>query len=217
MAYRKYWWKYGENILYYIKQKLASYSINSTDVKHADTYFDNQFGKTMHLLKYNSIPNGPSSSNRVWINSDMFCCWSEDGIAPGLEPGDVVMLAKDTGISPATLFPLIKKTTGTSDAPWLCGVIATEGDFNPVGTFRMWGVAQQGIYNVKFNNIASPTWFVAGNMATISTTTQGRAVQGGKTATTGVIGVITETILWDPAIDGAIPTIPVIIQSYSSK
>jgi len=218
MAYRKYWWKYGWTVYDYIKTKLAPYSYSSTDVDHADTYYDIGWQKTMHLVKSGNIPNSPGFNNRVWINSDMVCCWSEDGVAPGLELGDVVMLAKNTGISSGSQFPLIKKTTNLSDAPWLCGAIVTTGDFNPTPTtFRMWGVAQQGIYNVKFNDIDNPTYFVAGNIASISTTTPGRAVQGGRGGTTGVIGVIAETIYWNPDWGGPTPLIPVIIQSYSSK
>lgn len=218
MAYRQLWWKYGYSIINYIKQKLAPYSYSSTDVKHGDTYFDINFQKTMHLVKSNNIPNYPVSSNRVWINSDMFCGWSEDGIAPGLEVGDVVMLSKDTATTTGFLFPLVKKTTGLADAPWLCGVLATTGDFNPTsGTFRMWGIAQQGIYYVKFDDVISTTQFIAGNMATISTTTPGRAVQGTRGANTGVIGVIAQTVSHNPDWLGPTPLVPVIIQSYSSK
>jgi len=217
MAYRKLWWKYGATTYGYIKARLAPYSYNSTDVKHSDTYYDRVIGKTMHLVKSDNIPNSPLSSNRVWVNSDMFCAWSLDSVAPGLGGGDVVMLSKDTGISSGVQFPIIKKTVSPSDASWFCGVIATDGDFNPnaIG-FRMWGIAQQGLYYVKFDDIDVVTRFIAGNMAIISSTTPGRATQGGRGATTGVIGVIASTESFNPDWTPT-PLVPVIIQSYSSK
>lgn len=219
MAYRKLWWKYGANSVASVQQKLAPYNFSDTSVKHGDTFFDTNTDKTMHLVYATNFPDTLLPiNNRVWINSDMTYGFSDEGNSPGVSSGSVVAVNRGLGYSPDLQALSVRKTLGTTDSEFFCGVVHTEGDFNgssPI--WKLWGIAQQGIYGVKFNDVAVPTYFIAGNLAIISDTTQGRATQGGKTGSIGVIGVIASTIYWNPDWGGPTPTIPVIIQSYSSK
>ena len=227
MAYRKWWWKFGISDIFEMDSKLYSYPYNSNDVIHGDTYYDFAFNKTMNLIKSGEVPNVPTSigplgeeRNRVWMNSDMFFSVSRNH--PTLaHPDRCEVVAIDSAFNfnqAGSQAAFVKKAT-INDTSYFCGVIATSGQMNggPGEAWKIWGVAQQGIYPVKFENVTGTVNFNAGNLAILSSSVAGRAVQVGRTASIGVVGVIAESVVWDSTQDGNTPIIPVIIQSFSSK